>query len=304
MTTAGDDPRPTVTIGHSPDPDDAFMWWPLDGGIDTGRFRFKAVPEDIESLNRRAVERGDLDVTAISMHSYALVHERYALTSFGASVGDGFGPKIVAREPHKRHWLAEPGRTIAIPGERTTAYLAGRLCIGRPFEFVAMPFERIIDAVASGETDAGIVIHEGQLTFADAGLALVADLGAWWLERTGLPLPLGANAVRRDLDERFGPGATGEIAGALSRSIAHALANRDQGVEHAQAFARGIPRTTTDEFISMYVNELTIDLGDRGARAVERLLRDGAEAGLCPDPGPIELVGPPTPLGSAGMTPD
>jgi 1,4-dihydroxy-6-naphthoate synthase len=286
------DPRPILTIGHSPDPDDAFMWWPLDGVIDTGRFRFRAVPEDIETLNRRAVEAGDLDITAISMHTYASVRGRYALTSSGASVGDGFGPKIVARRPHERGWLRTPGLTIAIPGERTTAYLASRLCIGRAFGFVSMPFETIMDAVADGSVDAGVVIHEGQLTYGGSGLSLIADLGAWWKERTGLPLPLGANAIRRDLDERFGVGTMRELSGILSRSIRHALAHRDEGVAHARRFARGLPAATTDEFISMYVNRLTVDLGELGARAVERLLSDGAAAGLCPAPGAIDLVFP------------
>jgi len=289
-TTDPNDRRPTLTIGHSPDPDDAFMWWPLDGAIDTGRFRFRAVPEDIESLNRRAVERGDLDITAISMHTYALTHGRYALTNSGASVGDGFGPKIVSAEPHGRAWLSTPGLTIAIPGERTTAFLATRLCIGREFGFVAMPFETIIDAVADGSVDAGVIIHEGQLTYRDAGLSLIADLGAWWKQRTGLPLPLGANAIRRDLDDRFGAGSMREVAGILGRSIEHALSHRDEGVAYAQRFARGLPAATTDEFISMYVNDLTVDLGEVGARAVERLLHDGARAGLCPDPGEIDLV--------------
>lgn len=268
------------------------MWWPLEGAIDTGRFLFRAVPEDIETLNRRAVEAGDLDITAISMHAYASVHDRYALTACGASVGDGFGPKIIAREPHDRDWLRTPGLTIAIPGERTTACLAARLCLGRPFEFVVAPFETIMDEVARGAVDAGVVIHEGQLTYGDAGLSLVADLGQWWKERTGLPLPLGANAVRRDLDDRFGGGTMREVAETLGRSIAHALAHRGEGVAYARGFARGLPLETTDEFISMYVNDLTVDLGERGARAVERLLRDGAAAGLCPDPGAIDLVFP------------
>ena len=275
------DTRPTLTIGHSPDPDDAFMWWPLDGVIDTGRFRFRAVPEDIETLNRRAVEVGDLDITAISMHTYASVHDRYALTSSGASVGDGFGPKIVARQGHDRAWLKTPGLTIAIPGERTTAYLAARLCIGRAFGFVVMPFETIMGAVADGSVDAGVIIHEGQLTYGESGLSLIADLGAWWKERTGMPLPLGANAVRRDLDGRFGAGTMREVSGILGRSIGHALAHRAEGVAHAGRFARGLPDETTDEFISMYVNELTVDLGELGAGA-----------GLCPDPGVIDLVFP------------
>jgi len=298
-TKSTHDQRPTLTLGHSPDPDDAFMWWPLESAIDTGRFLFRAIPEDIESLNKRAVEQGDLDITAISMHTYANVHDRYALTSSGASVGDGFGPKIVSRDPHDRDWLKTKGLTIAIPGERTTAYLATRLCVGQPFEFVAMPFETIMSAVADGHVDAGVIIHEGQLTYQDAGLTLIADLGAWWKERTGLPLPLGANAIRRDLDDRFGPGTLQEVAGVLSKSIEHALAHRDEGVAYARQFARGLPEATTDEFISMYVNDLTIDLGTVGAKAVDRLLTDGAKAGLCPDPGEIDLVFPGSPLETA-----
>ncbi len=298
-TKSTHDQRPTLTLGHSPDPDDAFMWWPLESAIDTGRFRFSAIPEDIESLNKRAVEQGDLDITAISMHTYANVHDRYALTSSGASVGDGFGPKIVSRDPHDRDWLKTPGITIAIPGERTTAHLATRLCVGQPFKFVAMPFETIMSAVADGDVDAGVIIHEGQLTYQDAGLTLIADLGAWWKERTGLPLPLGANAIRRDLDDRFGPGTLQEVAGVLSKSIEHALAHRDEGVAYARQFARGLPEATTDEFISMYVNDLTIDLGTVGAKAVDRLLTDGAKAGLCPDPGEIDLVFPGSPLETA-----
>ena len=298
-TKSTHDQRSILTLGHSPDPDDAFMWWPLESAIDTGRFRFRAIPEDIESLNKRAVEQGDLDITAISMHTYASVHGVYALTSSGASVGDGFGPKIVSRDPHDREWLKTPGITIAIPGERTTAYLATRLCVGQPFNFVAMPFETIMTAVADGDVDAGVIIHEGQLTYQDTGLTLIADLGAWWKDRTGMPLPLGANAIRRDLDERFGEGTMREVAGVLSRSIEHALAHRDEGIAYARQFARGLPESTTDEFISMYVNDLTIDLGDLGAKAVDRLLTDGAKAGLCPDPGKIDLVFPGSSLETA-----
>jgi len=187
-----------LTIGHSPDPDDAFMWWPLgDAGkdihpaIDTGRFRFHPVAEDIEKLNRRAIDTGDLDITACSMHAYAHIAGRYALTACGASMGDGYGPKVVAKDPHPIAWLGEPGVRIAIPGRRTTAFLTLRLMVGRDVETVEAPFERIIELVASGEVDAGVVIHEAQLTYADQGLSLIADLGSWWTGEPGLPSPEG-----------------------------------------------------------------------------------------------------------------
>ncbi len=279
-----------LTIGHSPDPDDTFMWWPLQGAIDTSPFRFVAVSQDIEALNRRAVESADLDVTAMSFHTYAHAHGRYALTSCGASVGDGYGPCVIARGGRGRDWLSTPGLTFAVPGERTSAFLALRLLLGRPFRFVAMPFREVIPAVARGDADAGVLIHEAQLTFEAESLGLVVDLGAWWKERTGLPLPLGANALRRDLDQRFGPGSASRVAAILRRSIEHALGAVPAGVEHAAASAPGVPRETTARFISMYVNDLTVDLGDRGLAAVRRLLREGAQAGLCPDAGEIDVV--------------
>lgn len=291
------DERPILTIGHSPDPDDAFMWWPLgdaddarEPSIDTGAFRFRAVAADIESLNRRAIERADLDATAVSAHTYPHVKDRYVVTACGASMGDGYGPRVVARDPHDVGWLMKPGVRIAVPGERTTAYLALRLMLGAALHCVVVPFDRIIDEVCAGRVDAGLVIHEGQLTYADAGLSLVADLGEWWKRQTGLPLPLGLNAVRRDLDARFGNGTIQAVARTLRESVSHALDNRARGIEYAMGFARGVSAAQTDRFVRMYVNDLTLDMGERGALALGALLRAGFEAGLCPDPGPVDVV--------------
>lgn len=308
-----------ITLAHSPDADDAFMWWPLTGKVDararddrgvapaltapvldTGRFRFLAVPADIEALNRRAVAQADLDITAMSMHTYPHAKGAYALTACGGSMGDGYGPKVVCRRadlPADPDAAGERLRTgdwsIAIPGARTTAFLTLSLMLGagarvRPIE---MPFDRIIPAVAAGEADAGLVIHDGQLTFADAGLALIADLGRWWKGHTGgLPLPLGANAVRRDLDSRYSPGAIPEVVTLLERSIAHALAHREESLAYALAFAPDARPDQVDTFVEMYVNDLTIDAGERGQAAIQRLLTEGARAGLCPDPGTIALI--------------
>ncbi|MCA9283754.1 MAG: ABC transporter substrate-binding protein [Phycisphaerales bacterium] len=280
--------RLPILLAHSPDPDDAFMWWPLigiDGGppaIDTGRFAFRTVPDDIESLNRRA-EQAEFDVTAISCAQYARVARDYALTACGASVGDGYGPKLVARGPMATEEIAARGLRVAVPGERTTAFLVASLMIG-PGRFapVPMPFDEILEAVADGRCDAGVVIHEGQLTFETHGLHLVADLGAWWTARTGLPLPLGANAIRRDLDDRFGAGTLEEVTTILARSVEHALDHRDASVAYAMGFARGLTTELADRFVSMYVNHWTLDYGPRGRAAVRRLLEEAADAGLGP----------------------
>ena len=286
---------PTLTIGHSPDPDDAFMWWPLGTSrrppaIDTGRFTFLPVPEDIEVLNRRAIEHGDLDCTAISVFAYPFVRERYRLTAAGGSFGDGYGPKVVAREVNGRNWLREPGLTFAVPGEKTSTFLAFSILLDQPFTYTVMPFDRIMPAVQAGEVDAGLIIHQGQLTYAQEGLALIVDLGAWWGEETGLPLPLGANVVRRDLDERFGPGATTEVAATLRRSIHYAMKHHAEGVTEAMAWAGGLPARQTGAFIDLYVNEATLDAGERGLMAYERLLHAGHDRGLCPDPGVIDFA--------------
>lgn len=288
-------PNPLLTLAHSPDPDDAFMWWPLEGAIDTGRFSFELIPLDIQTLNQRAIREGDLDITAISIHTYPHVRHRYALTSCGSSMGDGYGPRLVAREPRGEGigWLGEPGVRIATPGLQTTAHLVLQMMLrGGAFTPVPLPFDEILNAVAAGEVDAGLVIHEGQLTYADAGLALIADLGAWWRGETGLPLPLGGNAIRRDLDERFGPGTLGEVVEILTRSLEYALSERDTSVQRAMQHARGLDAATADEFISMYVNRLTLDAGNRGLDAITALLGQAHGMGLCPDPGEVDLVRP------------
>lgn len=300
------DARPILTIGHSPDPDDAFMWWPLGNAepgnereptIDTGRFRFRAVPTDIESLNQRACGAADLDITAMSAHAYPHARGKYRITSCGASMGDGFGPKVVAREAHDVSWLGAPERLIAVPGEKTSAYLALRMLAGRAFRHVVVDFERIIEVVAArepvggaGVPDAGLVIHEGQLTYQRDGLTQVVDLGAWWKERTGGPLPLGLNCVRRNLDARFGAGALDEVATTLRRSVEHAMERRETGLGVAMGYARGLTLADADTFVGMYVNALTVDMGAEGAGAIARLLREGAAAGLCPEAGEIDVL--------------
>jgi 1,4-dihydroxy-6-naphthoate synthase len=273
---------PPVRIGHSPDPDDAFMYYAIARRlVDTGPRGVEQVLEDIESLNRRALA-GELEVTAVSIHAYAHLAGRYALMPCGASMGDGYGPIVVAREAIPVEGLQR--RTIAIPGTLTSAYLALRLFVGSEIVFKVVPFDRILDEVAEGRADAGLVIHEGQLTFARAGLRKIVDLGAWWGERTGgLPLPLGGNAVRKDLGV--------ETMRALTRmyrdSIAYALAHRDEALAYAKDYARDLDDATNDRFVGMYVNDLTLDYGDRGRRAIARFLAEGAEAGLVP---PVEVA--------------
>jgi len=306
--------RPILTLGHSPDADDAFMWWPLvTGGMAGGeprdgfaandrpavhsdRFRFQLVAEDIQKLNDRAAAAGPtgdrLDITAISAATYPYVKQHYALTSCGASLGDGYGPKVVA----KRNWsldeVSVPTAIIAIPGLRTSAWLAARLIspgIGRAQTRV-MSFDSVIPAVLEETADAAIVIHEAQMNYADHGLRMVADLGATWQKRHGEPLPLGLNAVRRDLDARFGLGSAAEVAAVLRRSIEYALAHREQGIDYAMQFARETPRTLVDRFVRLYVNQWTVQLGGTGMQAVRRFLSMAHEAGLTPDPGPVDFV--------------
>jgi len=295
------DARPIIRLAHSPDPDDAFMWWPLlavDGEpptLDTGRFRFEVVVEDIETLNRRS-EDGDLEITAMSCAQYARVHSRYALTACGASLGDGLGPKLVARNPCVLEDLAVGGAVggeIAVPGERTSAFGALNLMLGAgAFNHCVVPFEEIIDRVAAGEFEAGLVIHEGQLTFGDAGLHLVEDVGAWWGRRTGLPMPLGVNAIRRDLEDEHGAGTLVEITGTLLRSVQHALAHRPRAVEYALRYARDMGAERADTFIGMYVNAWTLDFGRTGREAVARFLAALHDAGVVPDPGRVDFIEP------------
>jgi 1,4-dihydroxy-6-naphthoate synthase len=274
-------PRQTIRVGHSPDPDDAFMFHALaNGKIDTGRYEFVHELVDIETLNRRAFA-GELELTALSLHAYAHLAGIYMLCPCGASMGDGYGPMVVAKE---RRSIAELcSLTIAVPGTLTTAYLALRLCVGRETPHVVVPFDRILDAVCAGEyggrpIDAGLIIHEGQLTFAERGLKLAVDLGAWWKERTALPLPLGANGIRKDL----GPQVIADVTRLLGRSIEYGLAHRPEALSHALQYGRDLDRAQADKFVGMYVNDWTLDFGSRGREAVRRLLAEGHTAGVIP----------------------
>lgn len=280
--------RPVLRLGHSPDPDDAFMWWPLleiDGQparVTSPRFRFTAVASDIQALNQRAMSaEDDLEITALSVASYPRVADRYALTACGSSVGDGYGPKIVARTSLKPADLR--GARIAIPGTGTTAFLVTSLLLGRDaFTHQTIPFKEIPAAVRDGKFDAGVVIHEGQLTFAQEGLVLVEDLGRWWQEQTGLPLPLGANCVLRALDRLHGAGTCAHVAGLLESSVRYAMSHREESVHYALRYAPGMSARLADEFISMYVNAWTLDYGPVGRRAVRELLQRAASGGLVP----------------------
>jgi 1,4-dihydroxy-6-naphthoate synthase len=277
--------KTTIRVGHSPDPDDAFMFYALAADkIDTGGYRFTHEMADIESLNRRA-ERGELEVSAISIHSYPFVKDKYALLNCGASMGDGYGPMVIAKRARPVANLL--GDTIAIPGERTTAYLALRMCLN-DLEYVpvVMPFDKIPDAVASGEVDAGLIIHEAQLTYERMGLHKIIDLAEWWGRQTGLPLPLGGNVIRRDL----GAGPMHEIAALLKESIQYGLDHRKEAVQYSMQFGRGLDIALTDKFVGMYVNKWTLDYGDKGREAVRRLLAEAHKGGFTPDPGEIEFV--------------
>jgi 1,4-dihydroxy-6-naphthoate synthase len=265
-----------IRLGHSPDPDDAFMFYALaEELIPTDGFRFEHVLRDIETLNDWARE-GRLEVTALSVHAYAFLSERYRLLPHGASMGERYGPIVVARRDLDP--AALPGLRVAVPGRLTSAFLQLQLAVGRIDEPLVTPFDRILDVVAAGEADAGLVIHEGQLTYERQGLRSVLDLGEWWDQLTGgLPLPLGANAVRRDLDE-------GDTLARLSRllrdSIAYGLEHREGALAHAERFGRGLDRGLADRFVGMYVNDRTLDYGEDGRAAVAELLRRGHEAGL------------------------
>ena len=271
-----------IRLGHSPDPDDAFMFWALAAGaIDTRGFRFEQVLQDIQTLNEWALE-GRLEATAISLHAYPFVQDRYALLPHGASIGSGYGPIVVAREPLTSDQLRDA--EIVVPGRMTTAFLTLRLALG-DFGHRELPFDRILDEVASGRADAGLVIHEGQLTYEEAGLHKVLDLGEWWLLETGLPLPLGVNVARRDLGDRLQ-----DLSAVLLDSIQAGLANRREAMRYAMRFGRGIDPATADRFVGMYVNELTCDYGDEGRKAVEELLRRGDAIGAFPEPIRLDYV--------------
>ena len=276
-----------IRVAHSPDSDDAFMFYALaEGKLDTGGLEYVHELSDIESLNQRAM-RGELEVSAVSIHAYAYIWKQYALLDSGSSMGDGYGPRLVARERAPGDPRAAlRGKRIAVPGLLTTAYLALKL-FQPEFEAVVVPFDRIEDAVHAGDVDVGLLIHEGQLTFADDGLRLWQDLGAWWLEETGLPLPLGGNVVRRDLGEEV----IEQIGRDLRASIVYALEHRAPALAHASRYNRGIGDERTDTFVGMYVNQWTVNYGPRGQRAVRHLLDRAFEAGIIPERVVVTFVG-------------
>lgn len=274
-----------IHVAHSPDSDDAFMFYALaEGLIDTEGLEYVHELQDIESLNKRAL-RGELEVSAVSIHAYAFFTDRYALLSSGASMGDRYGPRLVAKMPMTREQVR--GKRIAIPGMLTSAYLSLRL-YEPSFEAVVTPFDQVEQAVLDGRADLGLIIHEGQLTYADNGLHLIADMGEWWYSETGLPLPLGGNVVRRDL----GSDITHKISRHLKASIAHALSHRTEALDHAMKYARGLERGKADEFVGMYVNDWTLDYGDAGRKSVALFLERGHKAGIIPHLVVPEFVAP------------
>jgi 1,4-dihydroxy-6-naphthoate synthase len=273
-----------VLLGHSPDSDDAFMFYALaQHAIPTEGFTFEHILRDIQTLNEWARE-GKLDITAISVHAYAYVADKYAILHHGASMGDNYGPMVVTREPASVEWLRS--RRIAVPGTMTSAFLALRLFLG-DFEYDVIPFDQIMPAVAEGRADAGLLIHEGQLTHGQLGLHKVVDLGEWWYEETaGLPLPLGVNVVRRDL----GPERMAALSRVLKRSIAYALDHREEALQYAMRFARGLETATADQFVGMYVNDWTLDLGPRGEESIRLFLHRAYERGIIDHEVPVDFV--------------
>ena len=273
----------TVHLAHSPDADDAFMHFAVvSGRVPPGDLRFEEVLADIETLNQKALESA-YEVTAVSLHAFAYLDGAYALLNSGASLGDGYGPLLVARRPMRREELA--GKPVATPGKLTSARLA--LQLWQPgIACVDMPFDAVSDAVRRGEVTAGLIIHEGQLTYADEGLVKVADLGEWWTGETGTPLPLGGNVIRRDL----GAELMRRVAGVLEASIRWALEHRGEALDHALSFGRGVDRARGDRFVGMYVNDATLDYGERGRRGVELFYRRASEAGLIPRAPRLDFV--------------
>ena len=282
MTTATE--ARTITVAHSPDSDDAFMFYGLaTNKIDTGDIRFEHTLEDIQTLNEKAT-RGVYDVTAVSFHAYAYVHDKYVLLPHGASIGEGYGPIVVAREPYKVGDVRK--LKVAVPGTMTSAFLALRI-LEPEFEYVVVPFDQIIDAVRGGAADAGLLIHEGQLFYQRLGLHKVVDLGEWWKEREGLPLPMGGNVIRRDL----GAETVARVSDYLRQSIQFSLDNRRDALAYAMQFARDMDTELADRFVGMWVNQLTLDYTERGRRAVQRLLDEGFERGVIPHRVGAEFVG-------------
>ena len=273
----------TIHLAHSPDSDDAFMFYALaDGQIDTQGISYVHELQDIETLNGRAL-RGELDVTAVSIHAYAYLSDQYALLPHGASMGDGYGPMLVSTKPMTREDIA--GQRIAVPGLMTSAYLALRL-FQPDFIPVVVPFDQIEKAVLGGGVVAGLLIHEGQLTYKDDGFHLIADMGAWWLEKTGLPLPLGGNVIRKDMPRDLQK----KVSRHLRESIAYGLDHRKNALDHAMRYARGLDRSKADTFVGMYVNDWTLDYGERGRRAIRLFLDEGVKSGVITRPVTVEFV--------------
>jgi len=278
----------TLTLGHSPDPDDAFMFYALAKGlIPTEGFEFEHILQDIQTLNERA-SRGELDISAISVHAYAYVSDKYALLPTGASMGDGYGPMLVAKQPLSKDQVSR--KRIAVPGTMTSAFLALQLWLNKPakqIDYVVAPFEQIFEAVRSGKSEVGLIIHEGQLTYQNEGLQLCEDLGLWWgSENEGLPLPLGANVINK----RFEPAICKSISDILTASIQYSLDHRDEAVRHALQYARDIGRDLADKFVGMYVNHWTLDYGEKGRESIRRFLGAAFERGLIPHRQELEFV--------------
>ena len=276
--------KTTIHLGHSPDPDDAFMFYGLaTGKLDSGPYQFVHVLQDIQTLNERAM-KGELEITAISLHAYPYVAKKYALTACGCSMGDNHGPMIVAKKPYTIDELKN--LRIAVPGTMTTAYLAASIILGKGFRNIVKPFDQILQYVQDGHADAGLIIHEGQLTYQNNGLHLCVDLGKWWMQKYNLPLPLGGNVIRRDL----GDARMREITRILKASIQFSLDHRKEAVQHALQYARDMDHKLADEFVGMYVNNWTLDYGPRGRAAVNRLLDEGHALGLIPKVTPVEFI--------------
>lgn len=274
----------TISVAHSPDSDDAFMFYGLaTNKLDTGNLKFEHTLKDIQSLNEDA-KNGVFDVTAISFHAYSYVSDKYALLPHGASIGDKYGPIVVSREPRPAEDISK--MKIAVPGEMTSAFLALKL-YNPDFEYVVVPFDEIIDEVKRGRVDAGLLIHEGQLFYKQLGLDKVLDLGEWWFEKTGLPLPMGGNVIRRDLGEDL----MMEVSKYLKQSIQFSLDNREDALAYAMQFARDMSPELADRFVGMWVNNLTLDYGERGREGVRRLLQEGYEKGIIKNKVDIEFVG-------------
>jgi 1,4-dihydroxy-6-naphthoate synthase len=273
----------TISVAHSPDSDDAFMFYGLaTNKLDTGNLKFEHTLQDIQTLNEKA-KQGVYDVTAISFHAYAYVSDKYALLPHGASIGDKYGPILVSKEPRKPEEISK--MKIAVPGEMTSAFLALKI-YNQDFEYEVVPFDKIIDHVKSGKSDAGLLIHEGQLFYKQLGLDKVLDLGEWWHEKTGLPLPMGGNVIRRDL----GKDLMHQVSGILHKSIQYSLNNREDALAYAMQFARDMAPELADRFVAMWVNDLTLDYGERGKEGVRRLLQEGYDKGIIPNKVDIEFV--------------